>query len=98
MSATPVNPVVPQPTITLASLLTPGEYVDEGGPAPSDLPSGVASGWHLVVENPGGATLMRQTLISIPTGSGSPPYPEVTLYIRYNAADPSKTGQDQQWT
>ena len=104
MTAIPVNPPIVPPTAFLfGSVLTPGEYVDEDGPTPSDAPSGVNSRWHLIVENPASSVLIKQTLVVPPIGTSSPPYPEILIFVRYYALIPGDPGVggatgDTPWT
>lgn len=108
MTAVTINlPPVATPQESLSQLLTPGEYVDGGGSVPSDLPGGVLPGWHLIVENPEGSVLTRQTLVSAPLGGFTQPYPEIQIFIRYYAPLPGHpntvqgegtTTSDTQWT
>lgn len=93
MTAILVNPSpTTPPVLTLASFIEPGEYVDEGGPTPSDAPEAV-SGWHLIVENPQQSVLTKQTFAVAPAaGSESAPFPGPTLYVRYIMAFGSVPG------
>lgn len=107
MAAILVNPppATPPAPFTFSSALTPGEYVDEGGPQPSDAPSGYNPGWHLIVENPQGSVLLKQTLVVPPIGGDVAPLPEIMIFVRYYAPIPGRpnvslggvTG-DTQWT
>jgi hypothetical protein len=70
--STPVNPVAP--VFTIASLTTPGSYTNEGGPLPSDAPSGVGASdaWTVGVAAIG--NFIQQIFYDNHTGSASVRY------------------------